>query len=133
MLKIASSRPPVWQAKVQGGTESHRDVLQSFVDRVSSASDANGHMENTVRTTVLALVITATATPVYAQVSPNLAGGSVKLKTDMDVKQEQEREAGYKAGVARIPDAKGKVDPWGGVRGVTPPASAQNQSRSNPK
>src|SRR5215470_9707420 len=89
--------------RCRGGTESHRDVLQSFVDRVSSASDANGHMENTVRTTVLALVITATATPVYAQVSPNLAGGSVKLKTDVEPKQEQDREAGYQAGVAKIP------------------------------
>ena len=86
-----------------------------------------------MRKTVLALVITAMATPVYAQFSPNLAGSNAKLKTDADAKQEQERESGYKAGVAKIPDAKGKVDPWGGVRGVTPPASAQNQSRANAK
>jgi hypothetical protein len=86
-----------------------------------------------VRYTVLALVIAAMATtPAYAQMSPNLAAGSVKLKTDVEVKQEQEREAGYKAGVSRIPDAKGKVDPWGGVRNATTP-SGQNQSRSNAK
>jgi hypothetical protein len=85
-----------------------------------------------VRNIVLALAIVALATPAYAQLSPNLAGGSVKLKTDVDVKQEQEREAGYKSGVSKIPDAKGKSDPWGGVRSATP-APSQNQSRSNAK
>jgi hypothetical protein len=65
--------------------------------------------------------------------SPNLAAGSVKLKTDVEVKQEQEREAGYKTGVSKIPDAKGKVDPWGGVRNATGSATSQNQSRSNSK
>ena len=86
-----------------------------------------------MRNIVLAVVITAMATPVYAQISTNLAGGNAKLKTDAEVKQEQETESGYKAGIAKIPDAKNKVDPWGNVRGVTPPASAQNQSRTNPK
>jgi hypothetical protein len=86
-----------------------------------------------MRKTVLAITIVAMATPVCAQISPNLAGGSVKPKTDVEVKQEQEREAGYKAGVSKIPDAKGKVDPWGGVRGAGTPASGQNQSRSNSK
>jgi hypothetical protein len=86
-----------------------------------------------VRKTVLAITIVAMATPVCAQISPNLAGGSVKLKTDVEVKQEQEREAGYKAGVSRIPDAKGKVDPWGGVRGAATSSSGQTQSRQNAK
>jgi len=87
-----------------------------------------------MRKTVLAIMIVAMATPVCAQISPNLAGGrSIKPKTDVEVKQEQEREAGYKAGVSKIPDAKGKVDPWGGVRGAATPASGQNQSRSNSK
>jgi hypothetical protein len=86
-----------------------------------------------VRKTVLAITIVAMATPVCAQISPNLAGGSVKLKTDVEVKQEQEREAGYKAGVSRIPDAKGKVDPWGGVRGAATSSSGQTQSRQNSK
>ena len=85
-----------------------------------------------MRNTVLAIMIATMATPAYAQGAPNFLGGSAKLKTDVDVKQEQEREAGYKSGVSRIPDAKGKVDPWGGVRGATPP-SGQNQSRSNSK
>jgi hypothetical protein len=88
-----------------------------------------------VRKTVLAITIVAMATPVYAQLSPNLAGGGVKLnpKTDVEVKQEQEREAGYKAGVSKIPDAKGKVDPWGGVRGAATSSSGQTQSRQNAK
>jgi len=80
----------------------------------------------------LALVIAAMATPAYAQLSPNLAAGSVKLKTDVEVRQEQERESGYRSGVGKIPDAKGKSDPWAGVRGAAP-APAQNQSRSNAK
>jgi len=86
-----------------------------------------------VRNTVLAIMIVAMATPVYAQISPNLAADSIKLKTDVDVKREQERESGYKSGVSKIPDQKGKVDPWGNVRGAAAPASGQNQSRSNSK
>lgn len=85
-----------------------------------------------MRHTVLALVIAALATPAYAQLSPNMAGSNVKLKTDVEVKKEKEREAGYKSGISRIPDAKAKTDPWDGVRSVTP-ASGQNQSRSSAK
>jgi hypothetical protein len=86
-----------------------------------------------VRHTVLALVIAAMATPAYAQFTPNLAGGgTAKLKTDVDVRQEREREAGYRSGVNKIPDVKAKTDPWGGVRNAAPTA-AQNQSRSNAK
>jgi hypothetical protein len=85
-----------------------------------------------VRHTVLALVIAAMATPAYAQFSPNLAGEGVKVKTDADVKQERDREAGYRSGVNKIPDGKGKSDPWAGVRGAAP-APAQNQSRSSAK
>jgi hypothetical protein len=83
-----------------------------------------------VRHTVLALVIAAIATPAYAQFTPNLAGGGAKLKTDAEVKQERDREAGYRSGVNRIPDGKAKSDPWSGVRNAAP---AQNQSRSNTK
>ena len=117
-------------AKVQLGC-----VLLSFPGGVSSGlvQDPERQQEsNAVRNTVLALVIAAMATPVYAQVGPNLSAGSVKLKTDVEVKQEQEREAGYKAGISKIPDQKAKSDPWGGVRSVTPP-SGQNQSRANAK
>ncbi len=86
-----------------------------------------------MRNTVLALAIVAMATPVHAQIMPNVSAGSVKLKTDVEVRQEQEREAGYKSGLSKIPDSKGKVDPWGGVRSATTPASGQSQSRSNAK
>ena len=86
-----------------------------------------------LRHTVLALVIAALVTPAYAQFAPNLAGGGrVNPKTDAEVKQEQERESGYRSGVSKIPDGKGKSDPWASVRGAAP-APGQNQSRSNAK
>jgi len=85
-----------------------------------------------VRNTMLVLAVVALATPVSAQMMPNISADSVKLKTDVEVKQEQERESGYRSGVSKIPDAKGKQDPWGGVRSVAP-ASGQNQSRSSAK
>jgi len=86
-----------------------------------------------VRHTVLALVIAALATPAYAQLSPNLIGdGRVNPKTDVEVRQERERETGYRSGVSKIPDAKGKSDPWAGVRGAAP-TPGQNQTRSNSK
>jgi hypothetical protein len=86
-----------------------------------------------VRKTVLALVITALVTPAYAQLTPNLLGGGrLNPKTDEEVKREQDRESGYRSGVSKIPDAKGKSDPWAGVRGAAP-APGQNQSRSNTK
>jgi hypothetical protein len=86
-----------------------------------------------VRHIVLALVIAALATPAYAQFAPNLVGGgSVHPKTEVEVQQEKERESGYRSGVSKIPDAKGKSDPWAGVRGAAP-APGQNQSRSSAK
>lgn len=85
-----------------------------------------------VRNIVVALTIAALATPAYAQLSPNLLGGDFHPKTDVEAKQEKEREAGYKSGVSKIPDAKGKSDPWGSVRSAAP-APGQNQSRSNAK
>lgn len=85
-----------------------------------------------MRHTVLALVIAAMATPAYAQFTPNLAGGGAKVKTDADVRQERERETGYRSGVSKIPDGKAKSDPWSGVRNAAP-GPAQNQSRSNAK
>jgi len=102
-------------------------------DSAIRAMNLNAQRRNTVRSTVLAIMIVAMATPVCAQTAPNFAAAGVKLKTDVEVKQEQEREAGYKSGVSKIPDQKGKVDPWGNVRGATAPASGQNQSRSNSK
>ena len=87
-----------------------------------------------MRNTVLALVIATLATPAYAQFTPNLGGGGERLnpKTDVEVRQEKEREAGYRAGVSRIPDAKGKPDPWSGVRSATP-APGQKPARSSSK
>jgi len=86
-----------------------------------------------MRNKVLALMIATLATPAYAQFSPNLAGpGKVGPKTDVEVRQEKEREAGYRSGVSQIPDAKGKQDPWSGVRSAAP-ATGQRPARSNVK
>jgi hypothetical protein len=92
-----------------------------------------------VRRTLLALVIAAMSTSAFAQMSdgsmrPNLAGGSTKLKTDQDIKREQETEAGYKSGLSKIPDSKaGKADPWGGVRNTSSTATGANQSKASSK
>ena len=86
-----------------------------------------------LRNTVLALMIAALATPAYAQFTPNLAGGGrMNPKTDAEVRQEKEREAGYRSGVSKIPDGKSKSDPWAGVRDASP-APGQDQSRSKAK
>ena len=85
---------------------------------------------NDVRHTVLALVIVALATPAYAQF--NLNAVDMHPKTDVEAKQEKERETGYRSGVNKIPDAKGKSDPWGSVRSASP-TPGQNQPRSTAK
>jgi hypothetical protein len=87
-----------------------------------------------VKNLVTAMMVVAIATPAYAQLSPNLAGGgATKLKTDVDIQQEQARENGFKSGLSKIPDAKGKVDPWGNVRSGAPAPSNQTQARPAPK
>jgi hypothetical protein len=86
-----------------------------------------------VRNFVTTMMIVAMATPACAQTTPNLMGDTKKLKTDVEVRQEQEREAGFKSGLSKIPDAKGKVDPWGTVRGGATSPSNQNQARPSTK
>jgi hypothetical protein len=82
-----------------------------------------------MRSLVAMTIIVAVATPAGAQISPNIMGEMPKFKTDVEVKQEQERESGYKAGLGKIPDQKAKVDPWGNVRGAATPQSNQSQQR----
>ena len=55
----------------------------------------------------------------------NMFSGGNHLKTDVEVKQEQDRERAYKSGINKIPDQKAKVDPWGAVRTTPPTASNQ--------
>jgi hypothetical protein len=87
-----------------------------------------------VKNLVTAMMVVAIATPAYAQLAPNMAGPSgSKLKTDVEIQQEQERESGFKSGLSKIPDSKGKVDPWGNVRGTAPTPSNQTQARPAPK
>jgi hypothetical protein len=80
-------------------------------------------------------VVAAVTTPAAAQVPGmgqsqsqsmmNLSGDGMHLKTDQEVKQEQDKERAYKAGMSKIPDQKAKNDPWGNVRATPPLATAQ--------
>jgi hypothetical protein len=75
------------------------------------------------------IIVVAIATPAGAQ-KPNMLGGDVmKLKTDAEFQQEKERERAYKSGIAKIPDAKGKMDPWGNVRSPATTQPAQTPQR----
>jgi hypothetical protein len=82
------------------------------------------------------LLTAAAATPAAAQapgmgqsqpngMNMNLWADGFHLKTDQEVKQEQEKERAYKAGMSKIPDQKAKNDPWGNVRATPPSATAQ--------
>jgi hypothetical protein len=86
-----------------------------------------------VKSLVAMMVVMAMATPAGAQISPNLVGEGMHRKTDVEVKQEQEREKNYKAGISKIPDQKGNADPWGNVRGAATPQSKQSQQRPGSK
>jgi hypothetical protein len=75
-------------------------------------------------------IIVAATVPAYAQdFKPNLLEDVAKRKTDVEINQEREREQAYKSGISKIPDAKGKVDPWGTVRGAATPPTPQNPQR----
>jgi hypothetical protein len=86
-----------------------------------------------MRSLVALMIIAAMAAPASAQISPNMIGDAMHRKTDVEVRQEQERESGYKAGISKIPDAKAKADPWGTVRGAEAPPSNQKQQRPGSK
>jgi hypothetical protein len=83
-----------------------------------------------MRILVAATIIVMVATPAFAQITPNLMGDGIKLKTDEEVKQERERESSYKAGLSKIPDQKAKSDPWGNVRASTPQANPSQRAGS---
>jgi hypothetical protein len=86
-----------------------------------------------MRSLVAMMIIAAVATPASAQISPNLIGDAMHRKTDVEVRQEQDRESGYKAGISKIPDQKAKADPWGTVRGSEAPQSNQKPQRPSSK
>jgi hypothetical protein len=84
---------------------------------------------------MMTLLLAAVAAPAAAQApglgqstgpAMNLFDEGRHLKTDVEVKQEQDRERAYKSGISKIPDQKVKNDPWGAVR-TTPPTTASNQ------
>jgi hypothetical protein len=110
-------------------------ALRSFPDGVNSccARPLKNEGDNAMTKAILALVIAAIATPAFAQTgtAPNLMSDGVKLKTEEEVKAEQEREARYKSGLSKIPDSKNKQDPWGSVRSTSTPA--QNPARQGSK
>jgi len=73
-------------------------------------------------------MILALATPAYAQApAMNLLGGGMATKkTDVEIQREKDTENGYKSGLGKIPDAKGKTDPWGTVRSGPAPQANKN-------
>jgi hypothetical protein len=95
-----------------------------------------GAVKKLVMTTLLlaVVVLAAAAAPAAAQMpgqsqtgpAMNLFDEGRHLKTDEEVKGEQERERAYKSGISKIPDQKVKVDPWGAVR-TTPPTAANQR------
>jgi len=89
-----------------------------------------------VRNFVTAMMIVAMAAPAYAQMNNpnvNLFRDAKTPKTDVEIQKEQDRENGYKSGLSKIPDPKGKVDPWGNVRGATTPPPNKNPQQPSSK
>jgi hypothetical protein len=86
-----------------------------------------------VRHFAATMMILAMATPAYAQANNLLDEGTKRPKTEVEVQQERDRENGYKSGINKMQDQKGKVDPWGNVRGAATPQPNQKQQRSGSK
>jgi hypothetical protein len=88
-----------------------------------------------VRKLVTAMMMMGLATAAFAQAGPNvnMFGEGKKLKTDVEIKAEQDRENNFKAGISKIPDAKVKADPWGGVRSTGTVQPNQAQAKPNAK
>jgi hypothetical protein len=87
-----------------------------------------------VKKIVTAMMILALAMPAYAQAPAiNLSGGGATKKTDVEIQREKEAESGYKSGLSKIPDAKGKTDPWGTVRSGAAPQANKNAQAPNSK
>jgi len=63
------------------------------------------------------IAVIALTVPIAAHAKPKIevfaTGGTIAGA------QPSSSEAGYKSGISRIPDAKAKQDPWGGVRSGT--------------
>jgi hypothetical protein len=88
-----------------------------------------------MRTIAAALLIAALATPASAQTAlpnPGFGGNNMQHPKSLDeIKREQDRENGYKAGLSKIPDQKATTDPWGDVR--TDPKTSQAKVPTNQK
>jgi hypothetical protein len=87
-----------------------------------------------MRMLTTAMIIVVSATPAFAQFSfpTGIDGGKGLLKTDEDVRQEKERESGYKAGLSKIPAPKVTTDAWGNVRGAASPPPQAKPSKPQP-
>ncbi len=56
-----------------------------------------------------AMIIVVSATPAFSQIGfPTQTGGGRFLKTDEEVRQEKERESGYKSGLRRYRSKRGR-------------------------
>jgi hypothetical protein len=106
----------------------HLDVT---ADREGEYADR--HWRGVMRSLVAMMMVAAMVMPAAAQLTPNLTGDAVHRKSDAEVREEQEREKEYKAGIRKIPDQKTKVDPWGTVRGSETTQSNQKQQKPGSK
>jgi hypothetical protein len=89
-----------------------------------------------MRIVTAAIIIVVSAAPAFAQFSfPTGGYGERLLKTEEDVRQEKERENGYKAGLSKIPAPKAATDAWGNVRGAatTPPRAKPSKPQPGAK
>ena len=87
-----------------------------------------------MRIVTTAMIVIVSATPAFAQLGfPTGTDGRRLLKTDEDVRQEQERENGYKAGLSKIPAPKATTDAWGNVRGAATPPAKQSKPQPGQK
>ena len=75
-----------------------------------------------MRLLVATLTVALLASPVYAQIMGGKGGGKGQnspQNTEQQKADQQKKKAAedaYKAGLQRIPDAKGKYDPWRDAR-----------------
>jgi hypothetical protein len=85
----------------------------------------------------LSATVIATSLPIVASAQTmNLMEAAKKIRTDEDVKQEEERNRAYQNAMKKLPDQNtAKADPWGTVRsgGTQAAQTKPTKPKSDPK